>query len=427
MKVYPLIYSRTKFCDYVSGFLVRPNNFDAIVATKYVSEALNEVKHTGGIRHAVFSVDEYIVYGGTACVTSSFITRILKEKQMERLDYDYQEFQMDKAGRPITFFIGFAVKKAEIHGDELPDIDLYETYKIYIEYLKKQWLCVSTKTEVLQENDYFEVNSIYYKADFTPDVYTRRGLSIVKNYNEDSYKSVINYYFNQFVKNPSIDSSFLSNILPDMTDEKLMFKNFSIYGDNIYELEKPYLDADIDTSVKIDGNNYESDNPIGQTTQIFNSTNDYKRTTLETSHKKEVPKSEKPMIFNSTDEWRGQRDAEGKKAIPTSMKIVIAIVIIVLVGILILMINQPHIKTQPTKVLQAEKKTRHMVNVTVMETMQKTPQDFQKLLDEQFENMKKNLNQTLQKSLNNQIENIKKDVMKNLQKFMNDQFENAEK
>ena len=56
MKVYPLIYSRTKFVDYISSFLVRPADIDYTKAVSYVNTAIEDIKYTSGVRHAVFSV-----------------------------------------------------------------------------------------------------------------------------------------------------------------------------------------------------------------------------------------------------------------------------------------------------------------------------------------------------------------------------------
>ena len=94
MKVLPLIYSRTKFCDYVSGFLVRPSDLNYSVATKYVSVALNEIKYSDGLRHTVFAVGDYIIYGGTACITSALVSRILKDKGITDLDYNHTEYDL---------------------------------------------------------------------------------------------------------------------------------------------------------------------------------------------------------------------------------------------------------------------------------------------------------------------------------------------
>lgn len=238
MEAYPLIYSRTKNCDYVSGFLVRPEDLEYDTASKYVSAALNELNHSGGMRHTVFPVGNYIVYGGTACITANIISAILNEKNITELDFDYQNYQTDAAGRPITFFIGFAIKKSDVGTGETPNIDLYTTYKIYLEYLKKQWSNSSIKTELL--TDGIEISSSMYKQNFTPDTVNFNGMKILKNYNETLYNDVINYYFHQCAM--GYNDSFLSNILSEIISDNLCFKNISLYNKSAEEFLRTYSD-----------------------------------------------------------------------------------------------------------------------------------------------------------------------------------------
>ena len=129
MKIYPLIYSRTKKQDYISSFLVRPEDIDYAKAVRYANAAIENIKYTAGVRHAVFSVGDYAVYSGTACYTPRLI-----EMLGEKLNgVDYQEYQTDEDNRPLAFFIGFAVRKSDYEGN-VPDIDLLKTYQIYLNY-----------------------------------------------------------------------------------------------------------------------------------------------------------------------------------------------------------------------------------------------------------------------------------------------------
>lgn len=254
MKVYPLIYSRTKLCDYVSGFLVRPSDLDYTVATRYVSVALNEVKYSNGLRHAVFAVGDYIIYGGTACVTSALISRILKDKGIEDLDFSYKEYGSDQAGRPITFFIGFAVKRSNIENSSLiPNVDLYETYKIYLKYLEKQWFNTITKTETLSGDEAIELNVTEYSAKYVPETVNNQGIVLLKNYDENAYQDVINYYYHELVTKPTDDSSFISSVLPEMLTDSFIFKNTSLYGtsveDYISSLQKEETKLTDDSSI----------------------------------------------------------------------------------------------------------------------------------------------------------------------------------
>ena len=237
MKAYPLIYSRTKFVDYLEDFLVRPENINVRAAAVYVNEALENVKYSDGLRHSVFSVGEYLIYGGTACMTQSIIDRILREKKIDKLDFDYEDYQADKADRPIVFFIGFAVRRNEIKTESVPYIDLYETYKIYLRYLKKQWLSATTASEVLKLNQngaWIDIPEVEYVPQFKPDVTEYDGKKFIRNYKEDDYHTIINYYFYEMLHHPEQDFSFLSQVISDDVTS-LHYKNISIFDKSVEE------------------------------------------------------------------------------------------------------------------------------------------------------------------------------------------------
>lgn len=330
MKVYPLIYSRTKLCDYVSGFLVRPDDLDYKVATRYVSVALNEVKHSNGIRHAIFAVGDYIIYGGTACVTSALIRRILKDKGMADLDFDYKEYGSDQAGRPITFFIGFAVKRSSIDNSSLiPDVDLYRTYKIYLEYLEKQWLNTITKTETLSGDEAIELNVTEYSAKYVPETVNNQGIVILKNYDENTYQDVINYYYHELVTKPTNNSSFISNVLPEMLTDGFIFKNISLYGISVED----YISRK-EENKPTDSSDYDDVAP-----KVFSSSADFSNGGFHAN-----PRSCSPMnnngaskVYHNVAQFKqDQEDRERKKAFPTSGKVILVIVIALLVGMILL-------------------------------------------------------------------------------------------
>ncbi len=336
MKVYPLIYSRTKLCDYVSGFLVRPSDLDYTVAARYVSVALDEVKYSNGLRHAVFTVGDYIIYGGTACVTSSLIGRILKDRSIADLDFSYKDYGSDQAGRPITFFIGFAVKKSSIENHSLiPDVDLYETYKIYLKYLEKQWLNSTTKTQMLNGDEAIELNVTEYSDKYIPETVNNQGNVLLKNYDENSYQDVINYYYHELVTNPTNDSSFISNVLPEMLTDNFIFKNTSLYGISVED----YLSSLRKEETKPTGNSANDD----AVSKVYSSSTKYSDGVLYTNPSPHPPinNNDTPTVYHSAEQYRqDQGDREGKKAFPTSGRIILAIAIALLVGMVLLITHR---------------------------------------------------------------------------------------
>ena len=343
MKVFPLIYSRTKLCDYVSGFLVRPSDLDYTVATRYVSVALNEVKYSNGLRHAVFAVGDYIIYGGTACITSALISRILKDKGIDDLDYSYKKYGSDQAGRPITFFIGFAVKRSSIDNSTLiPDVDLYETYKIYLRYLEKQWLNSTTKTQTLNGDEAIELNVTEYSAKYIPETVNNQGTVLLKNYDENSYQDIINFYYHELVTNPNNDNSFISSVLPEMLTDGFVFKNASLYGISVEE----YLSSHRKEESQATGNSANNDDAP----KIYSSSSEYSTGVSRTNPPPRPPINNNgtPTVYHSAAQYRqDQEERGGKKSFPTSGKVILAIAIALLVGVILLVAHRISAKKKP--------------------------------------------------------------------------------
>lgn len=342
MKVYPLIYSRTKREDYISGFLVRPQDIDHDMASKYVGQALEEVKHAGGIRHAVFSVGKYIVYGGTACISQVLVSRILEEKGISELDYEYKDYQNDKANRPITFFIGFGVKRDSIfRSEDIPQIDLYTTYKIYLDYLKKQWLALTAKTQIIDGNEGIEVDAIQYSETFMPTTVEFDGKYFVKNYDERKYQQVINYYFHQMLCDERKDFSFLSNVLPDTITSCTHFKYISIYGisPELYiEKYKPITNkSSINYIPPVDKAN--------SSPTIYRAGNMYLHDTPGKTDTVKPSMTNEPVIYHNSAEFaRTQKDKEPKKKyhFPCSMtsRIILVLIMALILGIILIAITR---------------------------------------------------------------------------------------
>ena len=338
MKVFPLIYSRTKLCDYVSGFLVRPSDLDYISATRYVSVALNEIKYSDGLRHAIFAVGEYVIYGGTACITSALLSRILKDRGISDLDYDYKEYGSDQAGRPITFFIGFAVKRSDIKSDNhIPDVDLYETYKIYLRYLKKQWLNSTTKTQTLNGDEAIELKVTEYSDKYSPDVIKNQGITILKNYDESLYQDVINYYYHELVTNPGDDNSFISSVLPEMLNDNFVFRNTSLFGisaeDYITSLSKKENKSNSEAKVSNDD----------VAPKVYSSSREYIDGGLlpNQTPRQPVNNGGTPTIYHSAAQYRQEQgDKDRKKTFPHKWEIILAVVIALLVGIVLLVTHR---------------------------------------------------------------------------------------
>lgn len=222
MEAFPLIYSRILKDDYPHGFLVRPSGLDAEAALKYVIPAMENIQHTDGLRHTVFPAGDYLIYGGVACVADRLVERIL---QIRAIDFPYAEYLSDKAGRPLIFFIGFAMRKDSLPRGNLPDMDLYETYRIYLSYLKKQWREDKAKTDFSEP---LELNARRYDPGAAPQCLAAGGKRILRNFCEEDFQKTADYCFAGMAWSRG-DFSFLSHVLPEDA-AKSPFAYISAYG-----------------------------------------------------------------------------------------------------------------------------------------------------------------------------------------------------
>lgn len=250
MRVYPLIYSRTYKLDYISGFLLRPQDLNKELATKYVSWSLEDVKYCEGFRYSVFKVDDYIIYGGISCVLKEFVNKVIGEERAGSIFDGYLNFLYDSSGREISFFIGFAVKKDQVQDGYVPKIDLEYSLKVYLEEIKKYWDELSLETQI---SDSLEVESEVYNSSFEPEYNEYNDIRILTNYDEKKYNNIINYYFVQLSRNVSGNFNFLSKSLIEEINHTTLFGVTSPWG---FELEQLKNNYNTNEKPQISENNY---------------------------------------------------------------------------------------------------------------------------------------------------------------------------
>lgn len=314
MKVYPVIYGRTNKLDYISDFLLRPEDFDSKIAIKYVSKSLNDVKYCGGIRHAIFKVDNYVVYGGIACVSEKLVSRIVADYEIAEVPRKYMNFLSDSSGREISFFAGFAIPKYEIKVNMIPRVDLKYAYEIYLSQLEKCWDAITLETQI---SEAIEVECDEYVGNFKPRYFDYKNCRILENYSEEKYREIMNYFFVEMCKNENC--SFLSTSLYEEVKSGSQFKVTSLYDCSIMKLK-----SDEDVSIKEPTKKYDTlSDTVKKVSDIGDSENDNKNIsgikTVEDLKKKpmSVPKKQ-----------------QGKKSI-LLVCIIVAIIVVLIVLILI--------------------------------------------------------------------------------------------
>lgn len=236
MKGYPLIYSRTKNVDFVPDFLARPKDLDCRTALRYVKDAMDKLDFVQGIRYTAFSVGNYCVCGGIACISA----RLVDKLKVSYLDFlskypDAAEYLKDEKGRNIACFIGIAIPKplkSETRKDMIPDIPLEQYWGIYFEYLKHQWLEVSTYSEQIDMPP-IDIKEKQYVT-FSPKIEKYGTHSIVKDYSIHE-QDILDYFFHSILAGS--DDSLITEIYDRAEWEKLSFKTAAV-SDTLYQAIK---------------------------------------------------------------------------------------------------------------------------------------------------------------------------------------------
>lgn len=236
MKGYPLIYSRTKNVDFVPDFLARPKDLDCRTALRYVKDAMDKLDFVQGIRYTAFSVGNYCVCGGIACISA----RLVDKLKVSYLDFlskypDAAEYLKDEKGRNIACFIGIAIPKplkSDTRKDMIPDIPLEQYWGIYFEYLKHQWSEASTYSEQIDMPS-VDIKEKKYVA-FSPKIEKYGTHSIVKDYLMHE-QDILDYFFHSILAGS--DDSLITEIYDRAEWEKLSFKTAAV-SDALYQAIK---------------------------------------------------------------------------------------------------------------------------------------------------------------------------------------------
>ena len=206
MKAYPLIYSRTKYADFVGDFLTRPNDFEWKASLKYINTAMQSLDITNDVRYSAFSIGDYCVCGAVSGLTKNILS---KAKMVSSFIPDCTEYLRDVKGRNIAAFIGIAIHKKDIKNGMIPDVKLDRYWNIYLEYLKKQWDSPSTSSEKIFDAP-LEIPEKSYSGTFVPAIEKYGNKTAVMGF-ESNQQEVLDYFFNEIMNNKS-STSFVSGI-----------------------------------------------------------------------------------------------------------------------------------------------------------------------------------------------------------------------
>ena len=209
MKAYPLIYSRTKYIDFVPDFLARPDNIDYILANRFTKTAMSQLEMIGKIRYAIFPVEKYVCIGIAA--STKTIVEAINSRNSNYINRhpDIDEYLKDTKGRKTNCFIGVAIPVSEIPRNKIPDITLEEYMDMYLDYLKHQWNNEDkTESETLKEAP-LDIRERDYIPSFNIDFEMVGEKKIVKNY-ESNENAVIAHFFHMISEGKN--ESFVTDI-----------------------------------------------------------------------------------------------------------------------------------------------------------------------------------------------------------------------
>ena len=236
MKAYPLIYSRTKYFDFVPDFLVRPADLDCHKALKYVTDAMNELDFIDGIRYSAFSEGKYFICGGLSCISKNLLDMI-KESGNPIIPGDISELAdellRDCKGRKVACYIGIAIPKSEIKQDIIPDVTPAQYWHIYLEYLRHQWASAQETSSEKLELPPIELNEKKYVSGFVPEFSTIGMHRVIRNtVFEANRQEILDYIVHQIMT--GADESLMTEIEKRGLWEKTVFRT-TVVSDDLFE------------------------------------------------------------------------------------------------------------------------------------------------------------------------------------------------
>lgn len=128
MELFPIIYTRTKYCDYNDNFHLSPNFINKEELLENVLIAANEFERCDDdcSIEIVFSCENYFVYG-FYLLTHSFC----------KLDKYFENYCRDEFNRKTGIFVGFAALKNACNS--IPIISLSDLAREYKKYIVPLW------------------------------------------------------------------------------------------------------------------------------------------------------------------------------------------------------------------------------------------------------------------------------------------------
>ena len=245
MKVFPFVSSRTKYEDFLSEHLVRPDDLEWEKMRPFLSGSTYDLTMLGDLRYAVFAIGDYCVFG-VGC-----LSRILADKANFKVKDDLLK---DIKRRSLACFIGFAVKISDKGkgSSEVPDMtsdDFLKTCcEMYFKHLEKQWESKTPVTEKIDKNGISSLDGKQCLIELKttgdiPEKPTKKEFCGISVTSEKFDRKWFSYYLNEIINKGNKDCSFVSHVEFEDHWNRLVpcFKNACVsqgFSNNLLNIDK---------------------------------------------------------------------------------------------------------------------------------------------------------------------------------------------
>lgn len=309
MKAYPVIYSRTKYVDFLPDFIVKPADLEFNDVKKYINNVIDDLDTVHSIRYFAFPTERYAIFG-IAC-----FSKRLAELVSSQVDTaSYNDYISDDKGRRVSCVIGYAVPLTE--KTDVPTVSLEDYWNSYITLIKDQWLLESRTHTITSSPIPLKTSDLMNNA----PVFSLLGeKKVIKKSQGADTKDVVSI----FVKNilNGNQSSYISDVNTPGLFNKLVFTHAAI-------------DEKLETTIK---NAQITKYPETENERYFNSSTNNMNTAFGDMT---APKQGNP---NSTSQPLSKQPCEQNKHNPPSFlaaAVTAGIVAIVIIVLLVLLFAQ---------------------------------------------------------------------------------------
>lgn len=235
MKGYPLIYSRTKYHDFVPPFLVMPAALTDAAA--YAENILFEVDQLKDIRRVVFSVNDHLIYGVSFLTYLYYDCLSEQDAKFAETHSSERDYCFDYTKRKTIFFTGVAIPKSELKTGYVPDISMEDLWNIYIRFLKDQWELDESEVKCTKfDVPVLDIAEKKYSSDFTPNIEKTQNINVIKNYSGNE-QEMIDYFCNKITIGEQC--SFISDANSKTLCQKLKFSHAVVSESIVKALATP--------------------------------------------------------------------------------------------------------------------------------------------------------------------------------------------